>query len=62
MNIVDQIFYDLKLYQGDELGKELVDIVKSEQKEHKNYQVVIHQVLPTDQREFTVILNLIEVI
>ena len=60
MNIIDQSYYDIKLEDGDELGREILEIISEEKKQHRKYKVVVHQVVPIDQHSFTVIINVIE--
>lgn len=60
MNIVDQIIYDIELQGNEDLGRELLEIVKDEQKQNKQYQVVLHQVIKVDRKAYTVIINYLE--
>jgi hypothetical protein len=60
MNIVDQAIYDIKLEDGDELGREILDIVTEEKKQNKKYQIIVHQIVQIDIRSYTVIINLVE--
>ena len=60
MNIKEQTFYDIKLTDGDELGKELFEIVNDERKQNKNCDVVVHQVIQIDRKSYTAIFNILE--
>lgn len=60
MNIIDQTYYDIKLDDGDELGREIFEIVNEEKKQNRKYKVVVHQVVQIDKRSYTVIINVIE--
>jgi hypothetical protein len=60
MNIVDQAIYDIKLEDGDELGREILDIVTEEKKQNRKYQIIVHQIVQIDIRSYTVIINLVE--
>ncbi|MFN7249408.1 MAG: hypothetical protein ACK4M9_01240 [Anaerobacillus sp.] len=60
MNIVDQSIYDIKLEDGDELGREILDIVTEEKKQNRKYQIIVHQIVQIDIRSYTVIINLVE--
>ncbi|WNF37463.1 hypothetical protein RJD24_03105 [Bacillaceae bacterium IKA-2] len=60
MVIVDQMFYDLELLDSEDLGRELLEIVKSEQKQNKHNQITVHQVVKIDRYNYTIILNLLE--
>lgn len=60
MKIIDQMFYDLELLDNEDLGRELLEIVKSEQKQNKYNQITVHQVVKLDRYNYTIILNLLE--
>lgn len=60
MNIKEQTFYEIKLADGDELSKELYEIVMDEKKQNKSFDVIVQQVIQVDQRSYTVIVNILE--
>lgn len=60
MLIVDQIIYDVTLLDNEDLGKELLEILNEEKKQHKKHHILIHQVVKLDRYNYTVILNLCE--
>jgi len=60
MEIIEQFFYDIELLDSEDLGEELMEIVKVEQRQNKNYKIIVHQVVKLDRYNYTVILNLIE--
>ncbi|OIJ21431.1 hypothetical protein BKP45_01255 [Anaerobacillus alkalidiazotrophicus] len=60
MLIVDQIIYDVTLLDNEDLGKELLDILSEEKKQHKKQHIIVHQVVKLDRYNYTVILNLCE--
>ncbi|MCT8139355.1 hypothetical protein H1D32_17560 [Anaerobacillus sp. CMMVII] len=60
MNIIDQTYYDIKLDEGDELGREILEIVNVEKKLNKNLLVLVHQVVQVDPKNYTVIVNILE--
>lgn len=60
MNIIEQTYYDINLDDGDELGKEILEIISDEKKQNKKYQVIVHQVVQVDPKTYTVIINLLE--
>lgn len=54
------MFYDLELLDSEDLGRELLEIVKLEQKQNKHNQITVHQVVKLDRYNYTIILNLLE--
>jgi hypothetical protein len=59
MNVIEQFFYDIELEKEDELGKELLEIIKDETVK-KHVKVMIHQVIKLDHFRYTVIVNHVE--
>ena len=60
MIVKKQNFYDVYLDYGDELGKELMAIFDEEKKQNKQYNVVVHQVIKVNTKQYTVIINILE--
>ncbi len=60
MDVLEQTFYDITLEKDDELGRELVEIVSAEKKQHKRANVIVHQVIKIDDRNYTAIINILE--
>ncbi len=60
MDIVDQIIYDIELLGNEDLGRELLEVVKHEQSQNKQYQVILHQVIKVDRKTYTVIINYLQ--
>ncbi|RXJ00723.1 hypothetical protein DS745_11745 [Anaerobacillus alkaliphilus] len=60
MNVIEQSIYDIKLEKDDELGRELVEIISTEKKQHKRAKVLVHQVIQIDDSTYTAIINILE--